>query len=237
MLKNWTRYTPGTTEYTNNRTSAWAASMPSSLSRGGITRVVQQLGLVDLPSIWNQGARFGGATPFYSHWDGNNSSIAERNRSAAISVGARDDTIDLHSLAVIGAWLWELQPPKYPFPIDDKLAAQGKPIYDAHCASCHDLALEGKGGLVGQTTPLAEIGTDPGRFNAFTQDLANAMNANVGKGYPWHFTHYRKSDGYANVPLDGIGASGPYLHNGSVLNLRGLPEACSRAHQELLHRL
>ncbi len=41
-------------------------------------------------------------------------------------------------------------------------------------------------------------------------------------GYPWRFRHFRKTNGYANMPLDGIWLRAPYLHNGSVPTLRDL---------------
>jgi hypothetical protein len=43
-------------------------------------------------------------------------------------------------------------------------------------------------------------------------------------GYPWRFTKFRKTNGYANMPLDGIWLRAPYLHNGSVPTLRDLME-------------
>jgi hypothetical protein len=43
-------------------------------------------------------------------------------------------------------------------------------------------------------------------------------------GYPWRFSHFRKTNGYANMPLDGIWLRAPYLHNGSVPTLRDLLE-------------
>ena len=42
--------------------------------------------------------------------------------------------------------------------------------------------------------------------------------------YPQRFSHFRKTNGYANSPLDGIWLRAPYLHNGSVPNLRELLE-------------
>jgi hypothetical protein len=42
--------------------------------------------------------------------------------------------------------------------------------------------------------------------------------------YPARFTHFRKTYGYANLPLDGLWLRAPYLHNGSVPNLRQLLE-------------
>ena len=42
---------------------------------------------------------------------------------------------------------------------------------------------------------------------------------------PYRFTHFRKTNGYANHPLDGIWLRAPYLHNGSVPTLRDLLDA------------
>jgi mono/diheme cytochrome c family protein len=46
--------------------------------------------------------------------------------------------------------------------------------------------------------------------------------------YPARFTHFRKTFGYANQPLDGLWLRAPYLHNGSVPNLRQLLEPASK---------
>ena len=40
--------------------------------------------------------------------------------------------------------------------------------------------------------------------------------------YPARFQHFRKTSGYANMPLDGVWLRAPYLHNGSVPTLRAL---------------
>jgi hypothetical protein len=47
----------------------------------------------------------------------------------------------------------------------------------------------------------------------------------LGSGTSWRFTHFHKTDGYANMPLDGAWARAPYLHNGSVPTLRDLLDA------------
>ena len=75
--------------------------------------------------------------------------------------------------------------------------------------------------LVGQVTSLANVGTDPERLNSFTPELARGMNT-IGEGKPWRFSHFRKTNGYANMPLDGLWLRAPYLHNGSVPTLRAL---------------
>ena len=63
------------------------------------------------------------------------------------------------------AYLMSLRPPKYPKPIDDRLASIGRNVFGDHCARCH--------GTYGReseypsvTVPLDEIGTDPVRLSA-----------------------------------------------------------------------
>jgi hypothetical protein len=76
---------------------------------------------------------------------------------------------------------------------------------------------------LGEITPLDQIGTDQGRWASYTPEFAAAQNL-LFAGYPWRFSHFRKTDGYANQPLDAIWARSPYLHNGSVPTLRDLLE-------------
>jgi cytochrome c5 len=171
------------------------------------------VGTVDLPSLGTQRPRRG----LWLHWDGNNTAVEERNKSAAIGAGATPDTLDLASMRRIEEWVLDLQPPAYPMPIDAALAEQGGRVYQAECASCHEFS----GARIGQVTELAEIGTDPERVNSFSAELARAMNT-IGEGKPWRFSHFRKTNGYSNMPLDGLWLRAPYLHNGSVPTLRAL---------------
>jgi cytochrome c5 len=174
----------------------------------------QTVGTADLPSLWNQRMREG----LWLHWDGNNNSVDERNKSAAIGAGATPESLDLESMDRVAAWIMDLKPP--PFPperINRTLAEQGSSIYKRECANCHEIGSK----LVGQVTPLAEVNTDRERLDSFTPELAARMNT-IGEGHPWKFSHFRKTDGYANMPLDGIWLRAPYLHNGSVPTLRAL---------------
>jgi hypothetical protein len=84
--------------------------------------------------------------------------------------------------------------------------------------------------------PLRDIGTDPSRFNSYTWLLAvnqSTLYAGYEKDwgfnppYPQRFQHFRKTRGYATMPLDGIWLRGPYLHNGSVPTLKDLLNASS----------
>jgi len=179
-------------------------------------------GNTDLPSIWNQAPRVG----MQLHWDGNNTSIHERNISAGIGAGASPTSIDLPRLKRIEDWLLTLPPPKWPsgWKFDQALADRGKPLYLRYCAECHGTPEGGfKGGKVGTVVPLALIKTDPERLMSYTYDFMSNQYS-LGTDQDWRFHTFRKTDGYANQPLDGIWARGPYLHNGSVPTLRDLLE-------------
>jgi mono/diheme cytochrome c family protein len=174
----------------------------------------QTVGTVDLPSLWNQRPREG----LWLHWDGNNNSVQERNKSAAIGAGATPESLDLESMKRIEDWSMDFKAPAYPADrIDAALAQKGADIYKRDCAACHEFGAE----RIGQVTPLAEVGTDRERVDSFTPELAARMNT-IGEGREWRFSHFRKTDGYANMPLDGIWLRAPYLHNGSVPTLRAL---------------
>jgi mono/diheme cytochrome c family protein len=172
------------------------------------------VGTVDLPSLWNQRMR----RQMALHWDGNNDLVEERNKSAAIGAGATADSLDLASLARVEEWILDLRPPAFPADrIDRARASEGQRVYAQACASCH----ANDGAQIGQVTDIAEVGTDPERLNSFTPALAARMNT-IGKGRPWAFHRFKKTNGYANMPLDGIWLRAPYLHNGSVPTLRAL---------------
>ena len=183
------------------------------------------VGNCDLPSVWNQGKRQGMAL----HWDGNNNSVEERNRSAAYGTGAIPPTLDRPSVKRMEQWLHDARPPKYPYAIDKALAAQGEPVYREYCASCHGRSGEDfSGGYVGQVTLIDKIGTDRHRLDSYTEELCANQNQ-LYAAYPEErFSHFRKTNGYANQPLDGIWLRAPYLHNGSVHNLRDLLEPASK---------
>ncbi len=172
------------------------------------------VGTADLPSLWDQKSREG----LSLHWDGNNNSVAERNLSAAIGAGASEDSLDLAAIKRVEDWIWDLKPPPFPSDrIDTARAAAGEPLYRQHCATCHAIGSE----FVGKVIEIDEIGTDPERMSSFTEALAERMNT-LGTGRPWRFSHFRSTNGYAAMPLDGLWLRAPYLHNGSVPTLQDL---------------
>ena len=187
----------------------------------------ERIGTTDFPSIWNQGQRE--TLKMNLHWDGNNVSLEERNRSAAMGTGITPPTGDRPSLKRVADWLRNLAAPPFPFKIDKEVAAQGAPIYKKYCAECH--GTDGKdfrGEHAGKVVPIDDIGTDRRRLDSYTYDVAVNQNM-IFAGYgEERFSHFRKTFGYANTPLDGLWLRAPYLHNGSVPTLRDLLEPSDR---------
>jgi hypothetical protein len=175
------------------------------------------IGTVDLPQVWNQQPR----VHMNLHWDGNNNNIHERNFAAAMAIGATPKTVILTSFKRVTDYLLTLQPPAYPFPIDHDSAARGKRIFAEECADCHAFG----GEHTGRVEAIEAIGTDRNRLDSFTEALVGKFHAIHNP--PFVFDAYHKTNGYADVPLDGVWARAPYLHNGSVPNLWMLlqPEA------------
>jgi len=177
------------------------------------------VGSTDMMPVWNERAREG----LLHHSDGLNSTLTESVRSAALAAGATKNSIDIKSLDRVQAWLMDLPAPKYPYAVDGASAARGRQLFDAHCAPCHGLGAARTGTVV----PLPEIGTDPHRVKHWTQTAADAFD-HYAQGYAWAFHNFRSSNGYLAPLLDGVWLRGPYLHNGSVPNLKELLEAPER---------
>lgn len=187
----------------------------------------ERIGPADLPSIWLQGPR--GDAEMQLHWDGNNRSLAERNLSAAIGAGVTEETVDHRAIERVADWLRDLPPPPSPLTegLDSESVAEGERIYARTCLRCH--GRQGReGGYVfegedlGEVVPLAEIGTDRGRFDSYTAEMAELQKGLFAGDPEYRFRHFEKTEGYANHPLDGLWLRAPYLHNGSVPTLEAL---------------
>jgi hypothetical protein len=184
----------------------------------------ERRGATDFPSIWNQRKRKhrDDGTPMALHWTGNNTEVNERNLSAAFGTGATPATVDHAAIERLQNWLLDAVAPPFPFPIDKAKAARGAVVYGEYCASCHGKSGQDfSGRYVGHVTPIAVVGTDPDHYASYTYELSASQNT-LYAGTPYRFSHFRKTTGYTNAPLDGIWLRGPYLHNGSVPTLREL---------------
>ncbi|HUG91499.1 MAG TPA: cytochrome c [Planctomycetaceae bacterium] len=115
------------------------------------------------------------------------------------------------------AWIESLEPPNWPWGVDAALAGDGERLFRQHCARCHGTYGE-TGRYVERIIPIDTVGTDPLRLNALSVEDRRRL------GVSW-MTRYGEDavivdpGGYVAPPLDGIWASAPYFHNGSVPTL------------------
>ncbi len=126
----------------------------------------------------------------------------------------------------IRAFFTNIEPPKFPWPIDDMLAEQGKRTFETHCSRCHGTYGEG------ETYPnlvigVEEVGTDPllvewstGGTDHFIDWFNQSFFGELSQAAP--------APGYMPPPLDGIWATAPFLHNGSVPTLAVLLDSSKR---------
>lgn len=118
----------------------------------------------------------------------------------------------------ITAWIRSLEPPKYPKAINSQLAAQGKSIFQKKCKGCHG-SYDQPETYPNKVVALDVIGTDP-------LYASYAMDSKIVDWYnkSWFATSdpvswFEPVNGYMAPPLDGIWATAPYFHNGSVPSL------------------
>ena len=178
------------------------------------------------------------------HWDGNTSTVLERDYAQAIALGGTYDPESFES-SVIAPNVIDLElvarnftSPRWPDEIlgtiDQEKVTRGKQIFASHCLACH-----GEESL----TPMETVGTDPQRAGNFArmeldgksyaEILSELGGAVVKASLAAHgidqaslkpIAHsdnprWRITNAYHSRPLQGIWASPPYLHNGSVPTL------------------
>jgi len=148
----------------------------------------------------------------------------------------------------IQAYISSLRAPLWPRSIDRAVAAEGKEIFTRTCAGCHGTYAEDplddeRDTYPNLLLPLDVIGTDPVVANlgvVHSPELVDWYNASFYGG----ITRMVPNDpfpGYMPPPLDGVWATAPFLHNGSVptielvLNSRARPAAWRRVDLDSTH--
>jgi cytochrome c553 len=126
----------------------------------------------------------------------------------------------------VAAWIESLEPPPYPWAIDRQLAARGEGIFNKSCAKCHG-TYGAQGTYPEKIIPIDEVGTDRVRLDALS------VSGRVAYAKSWFARDEALQTivdpgGYVAPPLDGVWASAPYLHNGSVPTLWHLLHADAR---------
>ncbi|NGP54393.1 c-type cytochrome [Thioalkalivibrio sp. XN8] len=125
----------------------------------------------------------------------------------------------------VRAYISSLQPPAWPFALDEALAAEGRVVFERQCAACHGTYGEN------ETYPnlvigLEEVGTDPAyalqavEAERFIRWFNGSFYGQGAQAMP--------APGYVAPPLDGVWATAPYLHNDSVPSLAALLDSNRR---------
>ncbi len=127
--------------------------------------------------------------------------------------------IDVH-MPDVAAWVKSLEAPEYPYDVDADAAARGELVFQANCAQCHgtygddafypNLLVHGT--VVGTDTTLV-VGAG---------QLADRFQAWFNEGFYGEVSRLEVTRGYVAPPLDGIWATAPFLHNGSIPTLEAL---------------
>jgi mono/diheme cytochrome c family protein len=135
--------------------------------------------------------------------------------------------VDSHFNDVL-AFIQSIEPPVYPESIDAVLADEGKTIFETKCQGCHG-SYGSEESYPNLLVDLETIGTDP-------------LLIESNFAYPafvdwWNESWFAQGEfagilspslGYVAPPLDGIWATAPYLHNGSVPTLEDLLNSTQR---------
>jgi mono/diheme cytochrome c family protein len=178
---------------------------------------------VDVPPWWRMAKK---TSMFYSGAGrGDHARIMMAASLLCTESVAEAEIIDA-AFADVRAWITQIPPPVWPFPIDAERAAVGKPIFEATCSRCHGTYGDG-GYYPNEIVPLDEVGTD-GALAQGAAQFADPYVAWFGASFWGETSRLEPQEGYVPPPLDGIWATAPFFHNGSVPTLEAVLDSSKR---------
>ncbi len=126
----------------------------------------------------------------------------------------------------IRAFIASLAPPEYPFPVDSTLVDAGRDVFAGTCSQCHG-SYEDE-----QTYPARLVPIDVVQTDSMLVDFAFGAGVPYvdwfNKSYYGQLSTAAPGAGYVAPPLDGIWATAPFLHNGSVPTISMLLDSNTR---------
>lgn len=121
----------------------------------------------------------------------------------------------------IHAYFTSLKPPAFPFGVDHELAARGQAVFEKTCSACHGTYGEG-GTYPNLVIGTGQVGTDPALAQYSTDGSSDRFIRWFNRSFYGEMARAAPAPGYIAPPLEGVWATAPYLHNGSVPTLEVL---------------
>jgi cytochrome c5 len=183
---------------------------------------------VDTPPWWRMKKKHG---MFYNGMGrGDHARIMMTASTFCIDSIAEAEAVDAY-FPDIRAYIASLEAPLWPFAIDAAQLEAGRVVFERECSTCHGTY----GDPESETYPnlvvaLDEVGTDPivavGTIE-YADRFVNWFNGSF-YGRVSRVSTLLPAAGYYAPPLDGVWATAPYLHNGSVPTLAALLDSGTR---------
>jgi hypothetical protein len=178
---------------------------------------------VDVPPWWRMQKK--NAMFYDGAGRGDHARIMMTASTLCVDTVAEAQSIDAY-FPDVRSYLLTLQPPAWPFAVDTALAATGKDVFDGTCARCHGTYGEG-GSYPNLIVALDEVGTDPVLASGAAQ-FAGEYVRWFNRSFFGELAFLSPAPGYVAPPLDGIWATAPFLHNGSVPTIAALLDSSLR---------
>lgn len=129
------------------------------------------------------------------------------------------------------AYVRSIEAPAYPFAIDSARAQRGQQVFVENCSGCHGTYGESddEDTYPNLIIPLDVIETDPA-FAGYDENVAS-LQLWFDKTFFAQYSSVVVDDpfpGYTAPPLDGIWATAPFLHNGSVPTIEAVIDPSQR---------
>ena len=202
--------------------------------------LASEAGVTDIMAVWEQQKR----NPCWNEskddlidgggqWNGHIPLLIYKNIAAQLTLGV--DNIDIGVSAFSEQLLEELPAPAYPFSVDVKLAKKGRKLFQQHCVACHrdnngkvyknigtDL---GRAKIAGKLITTAAVSgftdvcspkTTIEMYGKQVRPCASYKGVSLVDKERFAMTKPDRHDGYNALPLVGIWAQAPYLHNGTI---------------------
>ncbi|WP_217808678.1 c-type cytochrome [Derxia lacustris] len=169
-------------------------------------------------------------------WNGHIPLPIYKNLAAQLTLGLED--VDVGVSAAAERLLDTLPAPAWPFAVDLTLARRGRQLFADNCAACHQpnngrvyqnigsdlgrarvanlfITLGAQRGFTAACGPETEVQLADGPARPCADYKGESLKGKSAFAMTWPWRH----DGYNALPLAGIWAQAPYLHNGAVPTL------------------